>query len=181
MPDVVVNAPPFIPVKPLIKIGTTGTSVEIACAAEELSVEVDQDEVDTETFCGSFKSYKSEVWTITVSVFPSYGTAGLWNNLRPLAGTSQPFEIRPDGVAVAGPTNPSMVGTCRVKAFPFYMGRLGEPTAFDVELGVQGAPTFALALAAATEAFAQAELDAQAANEGGGVVAGPQPAETVSV
>jgi hypothetical protein len=58
MADTPVTAPPFVPVKPLISIGTTGTdAVDISCAAGELAVEVDQDEVTTETFCGSFSTY----------------------------------------------------------------------------------------------------------------------------
>jgi len=142
MPDVAVEAAPFIPVKPLIRVGPTDAGVEFACAAGELSVEVDQDETTTDTFCGSFTSYKAEVWTITINAFPSYGDDGLWNNLRPLVGTTQPFEIRPDASLPQSVDNPSMTGTCRVKAFPFYMGVLGEPTAFDIELGVQGAPLF---------------------------------------
>lgn len=138
-----VTAPPFVPVKPKIRIGTTTTGVDIECAAGELSVEVEQDEATTETFCGTFTSYKAEVWTVTVSVFESYGAAGLWNLTRPLVGAVQPFAILPDGGAAVGVTNPLMTGTCYVKAFPFYMGAPGEPTAFDLELAVQGIPTFA--------------------------------------
>lgn len=154
MADTPVTAPPFVPVKPLIQIGTTGASVDIACAAGELAVEVDQDETTTETFCGSYTTYKPEVWTATVTVFPSYGAAGLWNLLRPLVGGLQPFTILPDATLPAGPDNPEMSGTCIVKAFPFYTGAPGEPTSFDVELAIQGVPTFALAL---TRATAEAE------------------------
>ena len=152
MPDTPVTAVPFIPVKPKILIGTTGSGVDIACAASDLAVEVDQDEVTTETFCGTYTTYKPEVWTITATVYPSYGTAGLWNLLRPLVGgAAKPYSILPDGSKVAGPDNPQMTGTCFVKAFPFYTGSAGEPTTFDVELAVQGTPTFALALAADAE------------------------------
>ena len=144
MPDTVVDAPPFVPVKPLIKIGATGSTVEIACAAGELAVEVDQDETTTETFCGVFTSYKPEVWTITITVFPSYGTNGLWTLLRPLVGTTQPFQIAPDAETPTGTAdNPLMFGDALIKAFPFYTGTPGEPTSFDVELGVQGTPSFA--------------------------------------
>lgn len=147
MPDTPVTAPPFVPVKPKVSIGTVGSAVDIACAASELAVEVDQDESTTETFCGAYTTYKAEVWTVTVTVFPSYGAAGLWNLLRPLVGTIQPFTILPDASKVAGPTNPSMTGNCIVKAFPFYTGAPGEPVSFDVELAVQGTPTWVLALA----------------------------------
>jgi len=147
-----VTAPPFVPVKPLIQIGPTATAVDIACAAGELAVEVDQDETTTETFCGSYTTYKPEIWTATVTVFPSYGTAGLWNLLRPLVGTLQDFTILPDTSKAAGPDNPQMTGKCIVKAFPFYTGSPGEPTSFDIELAIQGVPTFALALQAAAKA-----------------------------
>jgi hypothetical protein len=169
MADVVVTATPFIPVKPLIKIGTTGSAVSIECAAEELTVEAEADEQETVTFCGTTKSYKPEVWTITVSVFPSYGTTGLWNTLRPLVGTSQAFEIRPDGSLPASPTNPAMTGTARVKPFNFYAGKPGEPTAFDVELGVVGTPSFALALAELAEQMARHEAYAAELNAEQGV------------
>jgi len=144
MPDAVVQDIPFTPVKPLIQIGATGSSVEIACAAGELAVEVDQDETTTETFCGSFTTYKPEQWTITVTVFPSYGTNGLWTLVRPLVGQTLPFQIAPDADNPTGTAdNPLMFGDCLVKAFPFYTGSPGEPTSFDIELAVQGAPHWA--------------------------------------
>jgi hypothetical protein len=164
MPDTVVNAPPFVPVKPLLKVGAVGAGVEFECSAETIKVDVTQADVTTETFCGIFKSYKAEEWVITNTVFPSYGTAGLWNNLRPLVGTSQPFTFQPDGVAVVGPANPAMTGTCRVKAFSFYAGKLGEPQSFDVELAVQGIPTWALTFAELDAAFAEAEKVAASYN-----------------
>lgn len=150
MAVVVLDAPPFIPVKPKIAIGAVANQLQIECAANELSVEVDQDETTIETWCGSYTTYKPEQWTITVAVFPSYGltgagTIGLWNNLRPLVGSVQDFEILPNGAAVASPTNPKMSGKCLVKAFPFYMGAVGEPQSFDLEIAVQGVPTFAVA------------------------------------
>ena len=151
MPDTPVTAPPFLPVKPKILIGTTGSAVDIACAASELAVEVDQDETTTDTFCGSYTSYKPQIWTATVTVYPSYGTAGLWNLLRPLVGTLQAFTILPDASKPPGPDNPQMTGTCLVKAFPFYTGAPGEPTSFDIELAIQGTPTFALALSDAAK------------------------------
>jgi hypothetical protein len=146
MPAVVVNAPPFIPVKPKLMLGTAPDTVEFACAANSLEVSPEQDETTVETFCGSYTTYKPEVWTITATVFQSYGTAappGLWNALRPLVGTVVDFEILPTGSAAVGPTNPSAKGKCLVKAFPFYSGAVGEPTSFDVELAVQGTPVFA--------------------------------------
>lgn len=145
----VVTAPPFIPVRPIIKITSGANSVEFECAAESFEVNVDQDETTTETFCGTYTTYKAEVWTITGSVFASYGVAGLWNLLRPMVGLVTTFEFLPDAGAVQGPSNPKMSGTCIVKAFPFYSGAPGEPQAFDVVIAVQGIPSFSTAAGAA--------------------------------
>lgn len=149
MAATLVSAPPFIPVRPVIKITSGTDSVEFECAAESFEVTVDQDESTTETFCGTYTTYKAEVWTITGTVFPSYGTAGLWNNLRPMAGLVTTFEFLPDASKPAGPDNPKMSGSGIVKAFAFYTGSPGEPASFDVVIAVQGAPTFSTAAGAA--------------------------------
>lgn len=142
MTAVIVNAPPFVPVKPLIKIGTAPNTVEFECSANEVDASPEQDETTTETFCGTFTSYKPEVWTVTITAFPSYGANGLWNALRPLVGTVVDFEIRPDADQPISVTNPAMTGTAILKAFPFMTGSVGEPTSHDVELAVQGEPEF---------------------------------------
>jgi hypothetical protein len=138
-----VTAPPFIPVKPFLSIGSVANAVTLICAAENVEVSPDQDDSTIETFCGSYTSYKAERWTITASSYLSYASAnGLWGALRPLVGTVQPFEFRPD-TAVVGVNNPKMTGNAILKAFPFFSGGPGEPSAIDVILAVQGAPTFA--------------------------------------
>lgn len=146
MPTVDVQAPPFIPVKPHISIGTAGSDVTIPCAAESVDVDVDQDENVVETFCGTYRTFKAEQWTITVTAYMSYGTTpqGLWNNLRPLANTIVPFEFRPD-TAVASVSNPKMTGTAFLRAFPFFKGSKGAPESVEIVLAVQGTPTFATA------------------------------------
>lgn len=153
MPDTPVTPTPFIPVKPQITIGPTGSAVDIACAASDLAVEVDQDTTDWETFCGKGTIYGPELWTITVTVYPSYGADGLWNLLRPLVGApAQQFTILPDSTLPAGPDNPSMTGTALVKSFPFYVGAPGEPKTFDIELAVQGTPSWVEVVTAAASA-----------------------------
>lgn len=142
MPAATVSAPPFLPVKPIVKITGATDSVEIQCAAESFEVSVDQDETTTETFCGTYTTYKAEVWTITGTVFQSYGAAGLWNLLRPMVGVVTTFEMIPDASQPRSVSNPVMSGSCIVKAFNFYSGGPGEPTSFDVIIAVQGTPTF---------------------------------------
>lgn len=142
MTAVVVDAPPFNPVTPYIQVGTAPDTVNFECAASELEVSPEQDETTTETFCGSYTTYKPETWTITATVYPSYGPDGLWNNLRPLVGQTVEYVVRPSRDDAVSETNPEMTGTGIVKAFAFYMGAAGEPTSFDLEIACQGTPSW---------------------------------------
>jgi hypothetical protein len=139
-----VTATPWILVHPYIAIGPTASAVELHCSATNLEVAADQDENKIETFCGVYPSFKAPRFTITIASAMSYGAAGLWNLLFPMAGTTQPFEIRPD-TAVAAPGNPSMTGTAVVKYFDFIKGGPGEISEVDLVLAVQGMPTWVYA------------------------------------
>jgi len=146
MPASPVTAAPFIPVKPLISLDSGGgNTVSFECASESVEVSVEQDENTYETFCGTYTNYKPEQWTVTASVFQSYGATGLWTLVRPLVGPARAFTFQPDFTLPVSVTNPKMSGTAIVKAFPFYSGSPGEPQAFDLVLAVQGTPTFAIA------------------------------------
>jgi len=144
MPTVDVTAAPHIAVKPFLSIGAVANAVTFICAAESVEVTPEQDESTIETFCGAYTTYKPEQWTITASSFLSYGANGLWAALRPLVSTVQPFIFRPDN-GVASVTNPQMAGNALLKAFPFFAGGPGEPTAVDVVLAVQGTPVWTTA------------------------------------
>src|SRR5262245_6299457 len=151
MADTSVTSPPFIIVLPLIKLGTTGSSVTIQCAATNLDVAVDQDENTVETFCGSYTSYKAEKWTITVTVAMSYDATGVWTLVQPMVGTIVPFQLQPDDAA-ASASNPNMSGTVLVKAFPFISAAPGEASEVDLVLAVQGQPAFGTTAPAAAQA-----------------------------
>jgi len=144
MPTVDVTTAPFIPVKPFISLGAVANAVTFICPAESVEVAPEQDETSIKTFCGEYTTMGPEKWTITASSFLSYGATGLWAALRPLVNTVQPFIFRPD-TAVVSVTNPQMAGNALLKAFPFFSGAPGEPTAVDVVLAVQGVPTFTTA------------------------------------
>lgn len=143
MADTTVAVPPFIIQKPKISIGTTGTAVDIACAASQLAVEADQDENTAETFCGSYTSYKPPTWTVTVTVLQSFGTTGLWNQIYPLANTIQDITILPDASQPVSETNPELRAQAFVKYPNFLNASVGETSEFDLELAIQGTPTFA--------------------------------------
>ncbi len=159
MADTVLSAPPFILTKPKLTLGATGSQVEYECSANNVDVAVDQDENTVETFCGTFTSYKPEVWTITVTVLMSYGTDGFWTTVRPLVGTVVPFTVLPDAALPVGPDNPEMTGNALVKAFPFLSGAVGEASEVDFVLAVQGAPAFGVAMTMATNTAEGSSMD----------------------
>lgn len=142
MADTTVTAVPFVFRKPAIKLGATGSSVDIACAANQIVAEAEQDENTLETFCGTYTSYKAPVWTITVTALQSFGTDGLWTQLYPLAGTTVDFQLIPDGTQPISVDNPAMTGQVYVGYPDFLNGSVGEGSEFDLELGVQGVPDF---------------------------------------
>lgn len=136
---------PHFMTKPLLVIGPSATPVmEIECAANNIEVVPDQDENEYDTFCGTYATYGPEKWTITMTVLQSFGVDGVWTKLRPVVGTVQPFEIRPDAPDPRSIDNPAMTGTATVKAFPFLSGGVNEPSEIDIELKVQGTPTWVL-------------------------------------
>lgn len=142
MADVVVEAAPFILVKPKLIIGETGDSVEFECGANQLDITPEQDSNDTETFCGIFTSYKPTKWTITVTALQSFGTDGLWNALRPYVNTVVPFTIIPDEANAISATNIAMTGEAYFPEFAYLTAAVGEASEFDLVLAVQGVPEF---------------------------------------
>lgn len=143
MADAIVQAAPFVLEHPHLHIGATGSSVDISCPGTNLVAEPSQDESTTVTFCGSYTSYKTPTWTITVTIAQSYGADGSWTLIQPLCGTIQPFELRPDE-ATASVDNPVMSGEAFIGYLPFINAAPGEVSEVDLVLGVQGTPDFGI-------------------------------------
>jgi hypothetical protein len=136
---------PHFMTKPLLIIGPSATPVmELECAANNIDASADQDENDYNTYCGTYSSYGPEKWTITATILQSFGVDGVWTKLRPVVGTIQAFELRPDANDPRSIDNPAMTGNALVKAFPFLSGGVNEPSEIDIVLKVQGVPTMAL-------------------------------------
>lgn len=133
---------PYYMVQPKLTLGDVGAEVELQCYANNVETNIDQDETTTKTFCGVYKSYGPETWTIVLTVLQSFGADGLWTKVKPMVGTIVPFTILPNALDPVSADNPLMSGTCLVKAFPFLSGAVNEPSEMDLELAVQGAPTF---------------------------------------
>jgi hypothetical protein len=133
--------PPYYMNHPNLILGDVATGVPLQCYANNIETNIDQDETTTKTFCGVYKSYGPETWTIVLTVVQSFGSDGLWTLVKPMVGTVVPFVLSPDE-GVVSVDNPVMSGTCLVKAFPFLSGAVNEPSEFDLELAVQGDPVF---------------------------------------
>ena len=143
MPLTVVSAPPFFLVKPILTVGDTAVDgVQYECGANEIDASPEQDSNDDETFCGTYTSYKPAKWTVTVTCLQSYGATALWNNLRPLVNTIQPFTILPNSAAAVSVDNPLMSGNAYIPEFAFLTASVGESSEFDFVLAVQGIPEF---------------------------------------
>jgi hypothetical protein len=138
----VVDTPPFILIKPKLLVGPEGSEVEYECGANEIDASPEQDSNDVETFCGVFTSYKPAKWTVTVTAVQSFGADGLWNNLRPLVNTIQPFTIIPDAANPISADNIAMTGTAYIPEFAYIQAPVGEASEFDFVLAVQGEPDF---------------------------------------
>lgn len=139
------NPTPHFKTKPLILIGTSAAPVyELQCAANSIEMTPEQDENDYDTFCGTYYTTGPEKWTITATVLQSFGTDGVWTNLRPLVGQLVDFEIRPDAPDARSIDNPAQTGKAILKAFPFLTGGVNEPSEIDIELKVQGVITQAI-------------------------------------
>jgi hypothetical protein len=142
MATVVVDTPPFILNKPKLTVGTAANLVTYECGANEIDASPEQDSSDVETFCGTFTSYKPAKWTVTVTALQSFGATGLWNALRPLVNTIQPFSIIPDSTKAVGPDNVGMYGDAYIPEFAYLTAPVGEASEFDFVLAVQGDPDF---------------------------------------
>lgn len=143
MPVVQVTKAPLILQKPQILIGDALTGVEIQCASNQIDAHPEQDSNDVETFCGTYTSYKPEKWSITLTMLQSFGASdGLWNNVRPLCNTVQPFLLVPDNRVAVSADNVAMAGFAYVTGFAYLNAAVGEASEFDLVLAVQGEPTF---------------------------------------
>lgn len=134
---------PFILVSPSMKIGPTAAAlVDLKCSANNIAHEVDQDSNDYETFCGAYRTYGVAHHTLTLTVLQNFDADGPWHTLYPLRGTVADFELLPDDRIAMGPTNPKMSGKAFVPIMPFIDAAVNEASEIEVELAIQGEPTF---------------------------------------
>lgn len=143
MTAVDVETPPFVLTKPSIMIGTSPAMKELRCAANQITHAIDQGTNDYDTYCGSYRSYGVARHTLTITIYQNFDTDGPWQVLKPLENTVVDFTLLPDDNQASGPTNPLMFGKVRVPAIPFLDAGVNEASSIDIELSIQGTPSFA--------------------------------------
>lgn len=136
---------PMMFTDPKLTLDPDSSAVDLQCFVNSLSDAVTQDSEEWETFCATGTSYGPARRTISVTVLVSYGTDGSWTALNAFAGTETTFELLPDGTSAVSADNPMMSGSVRVPEIPFVGSTSpGSVGTYDLELSVEGQPTFDL-------------------------------------
>lgn len=118
-------------------------AVQLKCAGRNLSAVPDFDFEDVETFCNpKGEAPGAATWTINLEVINSYGAAGLWNQILPLAGQLVKFAFLPAGAVTIGAENPEMSGNCYVPYPTFVDAGVRKFTTYTLEFKVSGTPLF---------------------------------------
>lgn len=120
----------------LVKFGATDYSNQ--CSKARLVPDTPVQTMRTLVPDGQVVDVDSTVWTLELSGLQDWETGGLALFLNSNAGTLQSVTIAP--VGTTGKKQATV--SCRIVPVPFG-GDQGEFAQFDVELAVQGQPTFA--------------------------------------
>jgi len=143
---------PFVLNKPTVTIDGN----DITCLCHQVTFAPDQDTNDYDTFCAHYTSYGPLKMTITLSMFVSYGTDGMWTILKPLENTVVTLTVTPAALPVVAGTvdNPTASAQVQVPGIPFMDAGVGEASDVDLDFVVQGNVTYT-PVPAALEASAE--------------------------
>ena len=118
--------------------------IQLNCAATTIDPQIDQEFVDIETFCNEAGEAPGKTKrTINVGVRLSYGAAGVFNLLQPLANSRVTFALLPNYAKAVAADNPEMSGNLWVPEIPMSIGEVGGSPVYDMVLNLDGPPVFA--------------------------------------
>lgn len=128
-----------------VQVGTA-TAVDISCHLRQVTLDNDHATADIETFCNpGAEKPKRPKWTATFELLQSFGpqsgNAGLFDTLRPLAGTLVTMHLKPDN-STSTATNPQATWTCYVPYLGFLDAGIGESSPMTLDFSVLGQPVF---------------------------------------
>jgi hypothetical protein len=129
-------------IKPKVLIGPS-PGVDITCFLHKVEFKPDQDTNDNDTFCGTYRSYGPVRWTITLSLFQSFGAGNAWDILAGLQMQTVHLEVTPsEALPVGTVDNPTVAAEVTVPPMPFLTSDVGEASDMDLDLDVQGGLTY---------------------------------------
>lgn len=129
---------PYISRRPQITIG----GVTLNCHSREARLTPSDDEVDTAVYCApSRRTPGNTAWTLELVVLQSFGAGGLYQQLAPMAKTSQTYLFETN--ELVGPTedHPHFTGTLSVPSIPVLDAAIGDKSEFTLTFWVNEEPT----------------------------------------
>lgn len=138
-------ATPYIARQPSVMMGAV--PVELRGHGNTVRLTAEDNMADVDTFDNpEGEAPGTTKWTFEMDLLQSYGpeggNAGLWDTLRPVAKTVQPFVVVPTE-GVVSPTNPEATFEAWVPTIPFLDSARGDSTRLTVTFSVVGEPVFA--------------------------------------
>lgn len=124
----------------VLKIGSTGTSIDVSCLLNNAVIAADKDqEDDTTKLCGDVRAGGVKyTYTLSGNIDTDIGeTAGLFALSQSAAGTQQPFEFTP-----STDLGTKAVGTLIIDPLDFGADEMGADLASDFEWALLGQPTY---------------------------------------
>jgi hypothetical protein len=161
-----------------LKIGATGTEIDVSCLVNSLKITASKDEGDSTTkLCGTVKPGKiTYTYSMEGNLDVDSETAdGLFALSQASPGSQQPFVFVPNTAATTGAT-----GTLIIDPLDFGGEEFGDDMTSDIEFTLVGAPTYdyptPAALAGQPSRFAPLVVNGKNAPA---TVAGAKPAAPV--
>jgi hypothetical protein len=129
----------------VLKIGATGSAIEISCLVNNVAITNDKDQSDATTkLCGDVRpgstTYKAKMaGNVDTDVADE---AGLFALSQSAKGTQQAFEFTPDNVL-----GTTASGVLVIDPLDFGADNMGDPLASDFEWAIVGEVTYAYGVA----------------------------------
>ncbi len=149
MPATVIAEQPFTLFDPSLIVNydeaNSLPAVQLNCAMSQLRGEFDRTEIAQGTFCSPGKKITRITGRrLIITVRQSFGVAGLWNLLTPMAEEEWSFALLGDHTTVPAPSNVEMSGRLYIPEPEFLSGDQ-EPTesmTYELSLEIDGIPVY---------------------------------------
>ncbi|HSS09737.1 MAG TPA: hypothetical protein VLL25_07625 [Acidimicrobiales bacterium] len=130
---------PYIMNTPLVEIN----GVEIHCLLSHVELGVDQNTVDTTTFCGIQRFPGPAEWLFRATAYQSFDEGGTDEILTGAlaAGGAVAYKVVPNRNLPVSATNPEFSGEAIPRLYPLITGDAGAASTIDIEWTMTAEPT----------------------------------------